>query len=75
MGNTTTIIGLLGYADDVVLLTESEGGIKEQTKNVLMVVKQIGLKMNENKTYNNMIIQRRELVDKVLEMNEYINSK
>jgi hypothetical protein len=66
-------IGVLAYADDIVLLTENKENLREQAGKLLDTAKRIGLEINTEKT-EYLIMQRGELADHVfpfLEVEQY----
>ncbi|XP_050431103.1 uncharacterized protein LOC126839731 [Adelges cooleyi] len=58
------IIGVLAYADDIVLLEESKKNFIEQAGKLLDTAKRVGLEINAKKT-EYMIVQIREVADHV----------
>jgi len=67
------IIGVLAYADDIVLLVENKVNLKEQAGKLLDTANRIGLEINAEKT-EYLIMQRGEVADHVhpfLEVGQY----
>ncbi|KAF0714277.1 ribosome biogenesis protein TSR3 isoform X1, partial [Aphis craccivora] len=66
-------IGILAYADDIVLMAESKDKLKEQSKKLINAAKRVGLEINAEKT-EYMAVQRHEQIgcrNEVLEVENY----
>ncbi|KAL4126538.1 hypothetical protein QTP88_010759 [Uroleucon formosanum] len=66
-------IGILAYADDIVLMADSKDKLKEQSKQLINAAKRVGLEINAEKT-EYMVVQRHEQIgcrNEVLEVENY----
>ncbi|KAL4084379.1 hypothetical protein QTP88_028202 [Uroleucon formosanum] len=66
-------IGILAYADDIVLMAESKDKLKEESKQLINAAKRVGLEINAEKT-EYMVVQRHEQIgcrNEVLEVENY----
>ncbi|KAL4082900.1 hypothetical protein QTP88_029554 [Uroleucon formosanum] len=66
-------IGILAYADDIVLMADSKDKLKEQSKQLINATKRVGLEINAEKT-EYMVVQRHEQIgcrNEVLEVENY----
>jgi len=61
---------LLAYADDMVLMDESQGGVKRLCDRLNDAAQKVRLQINEQKT-EYMIIGRQNWMDQVLEVNHF----
>ncbi|KAE9539532.1 hypothetical protein AGLY_004784 [Aphis glycines] len=63
-------IPLLAYADDIVLMDESQDGVKRLCGRLINAAQKVGLQINEQKT-EYMIIGRQNWMDQVLEVGHF----